>query len=104
VTDSSDDNQWHLDKRVPVTLIVVLLVQLGAWIWSMALIRQQVNFNADTIVQLTRRTETQEERLNANTTAVAVANETLRSTADSLLRIDRRLERIERRLNETNND
>lgn len=27
------DNQWHLDKRVPVTLIVALLVHAGATVW-----------------------------------------------------------------------
>lgn len=27
------DNHWHLDKKVPITLIVVLLVQFAGGIW-----------------------------------------------------------------------
>ncbi len=36
------DNQWHLDKRVPVALIVTLCIQagLGIW-WASALDAQQ---------------------------------------------------------------
>jgi hypothetical protein len=27
------DHQWHLDKKVPLALIVTLLLQSGAFIW-----------------------------------------------------------------------
>jgi peptidoglycan hydrolase CwlO-like protein len=27
------DNEWHLDKRVPIALIITLLLQFGAGVW-----------------------------------------------------------------------
>ena len=38
----SDLNGWHLDKRVPVTLVVVILLQTGAAIWWAASINARV--------------------------------------------------------------
>lgn len=29
----SDDNHWHLDKKVPIALIVTLLCQFAAGVW-----------------------------------------------------------------------
>lgn len=31
--EPQSDNHWHLDKKVPITLIFVLLVQLAGGIW-----------------------------------------------------------------------
>jgi hypothetical protein len=31
--DDQTDHQWHLDKRVPLALIVTLALQSGAFIW-----------------------------------------------------------------------
>jgi hypothetical protein len=31
--DDKTDHQWHLDKKVPLALIVTLLLQSGAFIW-----------------------------------------------------------------------
>lgn len=30
MTDRENENQWHLDKRVPIALIFALIVQTGA--------------------------------------------------------------------------
>lgn len=36
MTDKTkDDTQWHLDKRIPITLIVAIVIQtLGAFWWA----------------------------------------------------------------------
>ena len=28
-----EDSDWHLDKRVPITLIITILMQTGAFAW-----------------------------------------------------------------------
>ena len=38
----SDLNGWHLDKRVPITLVVVILIQTSAAIWWAASINARV--------------------------------------------------------------
>jgi hypothetical protein len=36
------DSQWHLNKKVPVTIIVVLAFQLVALVWQAATVNAQV--------------------------------------------------------------
>jgi hypothetical protein len=35
-SDNSPSKHWHLDKRVPIALILTLLLQTGAGAWWMA--------------------------------------------------------------------
>lgn len=30
---TTEDNSWHLDKKVPISLIFAISVQLLAWVW-----------------------------------------------------------------------
>ena len=42
-TRSDDpDNQWHLDKKVPLSLIFAMLIQAGMVIWAIADIKKDV--------------------------------------------------------------
>ena len=36
------DNSWHLDKKVPLTLIFAMMVQTGAVVWAVADIKKDV--------------------------------------------------------------
>ena len=38
----SDMNGWHLDKRVPITLVLVIMIQTSAAIWWAASINARV--------------------------------------------------------------
>lgn len=38
-----DDKKWHLDKRVPVALIVTIALQTGAGIWWLSSLSERVN-------------------------------------------------------------
>ena len=72
---TSDENHWHLDKRVPIAIIVALAAQTAAIIWWAA---------------------TMEARVSAiETTLLANAN-----TSERLTRIEVILERVERRLDQ----
>ncbi len=39
----TDDNQWHLDKRVPIALIVTIAMQSAVIIWWASQIEARVN-------------------------------------------------------------
>ena len=47
-------NHWHLDKRVPVSIIIVLLVQMIAGIWSYAEAPDHLGFSRRTVKWLQR--------------------------------------------------
>lgn len=41
--DMTSDTRWHLDKRVPIALIVTILVQTGGALWWAASVSERVN-------------------------------------------------------------
>lgn len=41
-TEPTPDNQWHLDKKVPLSLIFAMLIQAGMVIWAIADIKKDV--------------------------------------------------------------
>lgn len=38
-----DDKQWHLDKKVPIALILTIALQTGAMIWWASSLSERVN-------------------------------------------------------------
>lgn len=44
MTEQTEDKQWHLDKRVPLALIVTILLQTGAAMWWASSLSERVNF------------------------------------------------------------
>lgn len=41
---SGDQAGWHLDKKVPIALILTIAIQTGGFIWWTASINERVNF------------------------------------------------------------
>jgi len=73
-----DTSQWHLDKRVPVALIVTLFVQFGAGVWFVS--------------QLSARIEQQGRdisRLDASTAAIIGDRDDIKGR---VIRIEERLQ------------
>lgn len=44
--------KWHLNKSVPIALIFAILIQCGAWIWSLSKLQSNVKNNASDIIEL----------------------------------------------------
>ncbi len=42
MTDSPPDTQWHLDKRIPIALIVTLAINTGVGIWWLSALGSRV--------------------------------------------------------------
>lgn len=39
----SDDSRWHLDKRVPISLIVTIIIQTAGIMWWAASTAERIN-------------------------------------------------------------
>ncbi len=85
----SDGNPWHLDKRVPVVLILTIALQTGGAIWWAATIAGEVRQHKVNI----DRHSTQIEALVAVQNAQAV---TSARTEQELVGIRRSLDRLDR--------
>lgn len=82
--ETSIDNQWHLDKKVPLSLIFAMLVQAGMVILAIADIKKDVEIlKAQTISQKER--DSQQDR--TSTDALQVLHQ-------QLDRMDAKLDRL----------
>lgn len=67
----SDESRWHLDKRVPIALIVTLIVQTGGAVWWASSIASRVTNLEERVVTASDqpgriiRLETQIENMTA---------------------------------------
>jgi Tfp pilus assembly protein PilO len=54
MSEQPDLSHWTLDRRVPVSIILVLVVQLVGGLWFMFELRSDVNTNARDIARIER--------------------------------------------------
>jgi hypothetical protein len=75
---------WHLDKKVPISLIFAILVQAAMVIWSIADIKKDVELLKQDVTTLHTRD-----------TAIEVqTREYIRTLTDQIARIDGKLDRL----------
>lgn len=78
---------WHLDKRVPVALIVAMFLQLIGFVWSYAILTSKVDTNEKNIART-------ESSLNARIDrSDVIASQRYQDIAQSLRRIEDKIDR-----------
>lgn len=75
---------WHLDKRVPIALIVTIMLQLGAWIWWTAGLARDVQEDRRRIELLERNDAAQASLLGRINEQLARVDERLAAIASRL--------------------
>ena len=88
---TEEDTRWHLDKRVPIALVFLIITQTAGAVWwasavngSIAALERRVDFGDET----NRR---QYDRINAD-------SEASRQTAKQLARVEGLLQSIDRQV------
>lgn len=76
--------QWHLDKRVPVTIIVALLLQTMGFVYVGTTWKTETDFRLANLENQNEERKSQEGR-------IIVMEQQLRYITESLGRIERRL-------------
>jgi len=91
-----NDNEWHLDKRVPITIIIGMLGQVVGLIWGAAVMFKDIDSNSKGIKYLNSRIETIETASSNQAIQLGRIEENvdgIRGDLNRLLNIlDRRLE------------
>lgn len=82
--DDPNDNQWHLDKKVPLSLIFAMLIQAGMVIWAIADIKKDVEVLKAAMVQQIDR-DNRQDRSTAE--AVALVREDIKEVKALLQRL-----------------
>lgn len=60
---TTSDGEWHLDKRVPIAMILTILMQTGTFVWFAARLDQRVEALERSETRLTTTAPVQADRL-----------------------------------------
>lgn len=80
-----DSDNWHLDKKVPVSLIIAMVAQIVAVVWAVADIKKDVELNKQAIAQLQQSDKFLIEESNRNLSIIQSHYERLEAKIDRLI-------------------
>ncbi len=83
-TDPNQKNEWHLDKKVPLSLIFAMLVQAAMVVWAIADIKKDVEVLKAAMAQQVDRDNRQDR---ATYEAVALVREDIKEVKALLLKL-----------------
>ena len=73
------EQEWHLSRSVPISLIFAIACQTVALIWFVATLRNDVDINKTEIIKLETRTENLENIVQSQAVTLARMDENLKS-------------------------
>ena len=76
------EQEWHLSRSVPITMIFAIACQTVALIWFVATLRNDVDANQTKIVQLETRTETLSRMVQDQSVMIARMDENIKAIRD----------------------
>jgi len=79
----SEDN-WHLSKSVPITLIFGLLVQGAAIVWTVSMMMSDIEDNREDIVAIEQRMGRLEDSVQSQAVALARIDENIKAIRSSV--------------------
>ena len=86
-TEQKNNNNWHLSKSVPVSLILALVIQAAAIVWTVSQMQSSIEANANSIVRIEIRTEKLELAVQGQAVALARIDENIKAIRMSVERI-----------------
>lgn len=89
----TDDSRWHLDRKVPIAIIVALLVQAAGFIWWAATQAQIIDELRRELTSHRQRIDMLDSNRNAFAERVVRLEEQTRLIYEIVRRIDARLDR-----------
>ena len=84
---TTEKNSWHLSKSVPVSLIVALVLQASAIVWTVSQMQSSIEANAMSIVRIETRTGKLELAVQGQAIALARIDENIKAIRTSVERI-----------------
>jgi len=72
-------DNWHLSKSVPLTLILGLLIQAAAIVWTVSTMTSDIEVNASKIVELQQRMGRVEDAVHGQAVSMARIDENIKA-------------------------
>ena len=87
---TKDEDNWHLSRSVPITLIFGLIAQAAAIVWTVSMMMSDIERNAEEIMRMQSR--------------LAVVEDATQRQAISMARIDENIKAIRQSVEKMAND
>ncbi len=79
-----DNDNWHLSKSVPITLIFGLLVQGAAIVWTVSMMMSDIENNREEIIILEKRIGRIEVSVQSQAISLARIDENIKAIRSSV--------------------
>jgi hypothetical protein len=76
---AAQNESWHLSKSVPISLIVALIIQAAAIVWTVSNMSSTIDRNTMDIVRLDARTASLEKIVQDQAVAMARIDENIKA-------------------------
>lgn len=86
---------WHLDRRVPIATLAVLVVQIAIGVMWITTLSNKVTRNSEVIVSVQADAQAREVRIRAVEIAQASQSSDLRAIQGGIARIEAQLEKLQ---------
>ena len=84
MTDAADDGNWHLDKKVPISIIAALVLNASAGVWYAAKMDNRVGNLEGTTARLETTQQESSHTANDNNTRLIRVEDKLDNLVSSL--------------------
>ena len=87
--DEDGRDGWHLDKRVPISIIVTLVIQFGSGLWVLAEMRKDIDLLKMQVTQQRDRDDRQDLAAAQAVDLVRKQLERMESKLDRIIEVKR---------------
>ena len=79
-----ENDSWHLNKSVPITLIFGLIVQGAAIVWTVSMMMSDIEANREDIVAIEQRMGRLEDSVHNQAVSLARIDENIKAIRSSV--------------------
>lgn len=81
---TKDEDNWHLSRSVPITLIFGLIAQAGAIVWTVSMMMADIERNGEEIMRLQSRMSIVEDAAQRQAISMARIDENIKAIRQSV--------------------
>ena len=81
---TKDEDNWHLSRSVPITLIFGLIAQAAAIVWTVSMMMSDIERNAEEIMRLQSRMSIVEDATQRQAVSMARIDENIKAIRQSV--------------------
>ena len=81
---SREEDNWHLSRSVPITLIFGLIAQAGAIVWTVSMMMADIERNGEEIMRLQSRMSIVEDAAQRQAISMARIDENIKAIRQSV--------------------